>query len=103
MFAPLILCLDDLQYADTFSFKALSDIIKRFDRLMIIGALRDSCLEKPLFPHAYLPAQERIFSNGVDNIRYQLQKISSPYVNHQNEEFTGRKTSGKATLSLIIA
>ena len=47
--APYILCFDDLQDYDVFSFKIIRTIMKYFERILVIGVLRDEHLETPIF------------------------------------------------------
>ncbi|EAR83243.2 PH domain protein (macronuclear) [Tetrahymena thermophila SB210] len=83
--APLVLCLEDLQYADPYSFKLLKDILKKFDRVFIIGAMRNASIEKPSFPTPFLPPQEVQNQNFIMQVKETL--YDAEHRNMDNDSF----------------
>ncbi|CAD8086258.1 unnamed protein product [Paramecium primaurelia] len=70
---PIIIILDDFQYYDQLSFYLIKTIIKKFNRILIIGITRDQFWEIPIMSrkgNSRNPnrSQELIYDKGVESI-----------------------------------
>ncbi|CAD8100738.1 unnamed protein product [Paramecium sonneborni] len=70
---PIIIVLDDMQYYDQLSFYLIKTIIKKFNRILVIGITRDQFWEIPIISrkgNSRNPNrnQELIYDRGVESI-----------------------------------
>lgn len=64
--APILLCLDDMQNYDELSFKIVKMVLRRYERVMVVGLVRDQFLDFNLYSKGR--PQEEVFIEKVQEI-----------------------------------